>query len=81
MRAVMAKHGLEFEDRDIWNDIEQRVEMIQKEFCHQSQSVSPSRLIQALSPITFTNSSYLLSAISYLLSSIPYPRLSSIACR
>ena len=26
----MAKYGLAFEDRDIWNDINQRVEMIQK---------------------------------------------------
>lgn len=33
----MAKYGLEFEDRDIWNDINQRVEMIQKS----GQELSP----------------------------------------
>ena len=37
MRAVMAKYGLVFEDRDIWNDIHQRVEMIQKS----GQELSP----------------------------------------
>lgn len=37
MRAVMAKYGLAFEDRDIWNDINQRVEMIQKS----GQELSP----------------------------------------
>ena len=37
VRAVMAKYGLEFEDRDIWNDINQRVEMIQKS----GQELSP----------------------------------------
>ena len=33
----MAKYTLEFEDRDIWNDIHQRVEMIQKS----GQELSP----------------------------------------
>lgn len=33
----MAKYALEFEDRDIWNDIHQRVEMIQKS----GQELSP----------------------------------------
>jgi len=37
VRAVMSKYGLEFEDRDIWNDIQQRVEMIQKS----GQELSP----------------------------------------
>ena len=37
VRAVMAKYALEFEDRDIWNDIDQRVEMIQKS----GQELSP----------------------------------------
>ncbi|NBS54518.1 glutaredoxin [bacterium] len=37
VRAVMAKYGLAFEDRDIWNDIHQRVEMIQKS----GQELSP----------------------------------------
>lgn len=37
VRAVMAKYGLDFEDRDIWNDIQQRVEMIQKS----GQELSP----------------------------------------
>ena len=33
----MAKYNLAFEDRDIWNDINQRVEMIQKS----GQELSP----------------------------------------
>jgi glutaredoxin len=37
VRAVMSKYGLDFEDRDIWNDIHQRVEMIQKS----GQELSP----------------------------------------
>ena len=37
VRAVMAKYRLDFEDRDIWNDIEQRLEMIQKS----GQELSP----------------------------------------
>jgi len=37
VRAVMAKYSLAFEDRDIWNDINQRVEMIQKS----GQELSP----------------------------------------
>lgn len=37
VRAVMAKYRLDFEDRDIWNDINQRVEMIQKS----GQELSP----------------------------------------
>ena len=37
VRAVMSKYGLAFEDRDIWNDINQRVEMIQKS----GQELSP----------------------------------------
>ena len=37
VRAVMAKYQLDFEDRDIWNDIHQRVEMIQKS----GQELSP----------------------------------------
>ena len=30
VRAVMAKYNLDFEDRDIWNDMSQRIEMVQK---------------------------------------------------
>ena len=37
VRAVMEKYKLPFEDRDIWNDISQRVEMIQKS----KQELSP----------------------------------------
>jgi monothiol glutaredoxin len=37
VRAVMAKYNLEFEDRDIWNDMNQRIEMIQKS----GQELSP----------------------------------------
>jgi monothiol glutaredoxin len=37
VRAVMAKYSLGFEDRDIWNDINQRVEMVQKS----GQELSP----------------------------------------
>jgi len=37
VRAVMAKYNLAFEDRDIWNDMNQRVEMIQKS----GQELSP----------------------------------------
>ena len=37
VRAVMEKYQLPFEDRDIWNDINQRVEMIQKS----GQELSP----------------------------------------
>ena len=37
VRAVMEKYKLPFEDRDIWNDINQRVEMIQKS----GQELSP----------------------------------------
>ena len=37
VRAVMEKYQLPFEDRDIWNDIHQRVEMIQKS----GQELSP----------------------------------------
>lgn len=37
VRAMMAKYGLEFEDRDIWNDPNQRLEMIQKS----GQELSP----------------------------------------
>jgi len=37
VRAVMEKYKLPFEDRDIWNDINQRVEMIKKS----GQELSP----------------------------------------
>lgn len=37
VRAVMAKYNLNFEDRDIWNDMNQRIEMIQKS----GQELSP----------------------------------------
>jgi len=37
VRAVMAKYNLDFEDRDIWNDLNQRLEMIQKS----GQELSP----------------------------------------
>jgi glutaredoxin len=37
VRAVMEKYKLPFEDRDIWNDMNQRVEMIQKS----GQELSP----------------------------------------
>ena len=37
VRAVMAKYNLDFEDRDIWNDMNQRIEMIQKS----GQELSP----------------------------------------
>ncbi|NDB95109.1 MAG: glutaredoxin [Verrucomicrobia bacterium] len=37
VRAVMAKYNLPFEDRDIWNDMNQRIEMIQKS----GQELSP----------------------------------------
>ena len=37
VRAVMAKYNLDFGDRDIWNDMNQRIEMIQKS----GQELSP----------------------------------------
>lgn len=37
VRAVLRKYDLEFEDRDIWNDPMQRLEMIQKS----GQELSP----------------------------------------
>jgi len=37
VRAVMTKYQLDFEDRDIWNDMNQRIEMIQKS----GQELSP----------------------------------------
>lgn len=37
VRAMLAKYGLAFEDRDIWNDPNQRLEMIQKS----GQELSP----------------------------------------
>lgn len=37
VRAVFAKYGLEFEDRDIWNDPTQRAEMVRKS----GQELSP----------------------------------------
>lgn len=37
VRAVLGKYGLEYEDRDIWNDPMQRLEMIQKS----GQELSP----------------------------------------
>lgn len=37
VRAIMEKYGLEYEDRDIWNDPQQRLEMIQKS----GQELSP----------------------------------------
>jgi len=38
VRAVLGKYNLAFEDRDIWNDPNQRLEMIQKS----GQELSPS---------------------------------------
>jgi monothiol glutaredoxin len=38
VRAVLGKYNLPFEDRDIWNDPRQRLEMIQKS----GQELSPS---------------------------------------
>ena len=37
VRAVMEKYNLPFEDRDIWNDMNQRIEMVQKS----GQELSP----------------------------------------
>ncbi len=37
VRAVLSKYNLPFEDRDIWNDPRQRLEMIQKS----GQELSP----------------------------------------
>jgi glutaredoxin len=42
VRAVLRKYALEFEDRDIWNDPMQRLEMIQKS----GQELSPCVEIQ-----------------------------------